>query len=122
VATRFRVSGIILLGLLVTWALWRWAGLLLAVFLLTVVYFVSLRIHPRIRHNGPLGIGWHTCHGTGEKHSRIFPWIYHKDERCAGTGRVVRWGARRWGSDSVQAEVIRQRQSRRTMKQNHTWR
>jgi len=122
VATRFRVFGIILLGLLVTWALWRWAGLLLAVFLLTVVYFVSLRIHPRIRHNGPLGIGWHTCHGTGERRSPLFPWTYRKCKRCAGSGRLIRYGARRWSADYLHAEEIRGAKARETMKQNHTWR
>jgi hypothetical protein len=120
--SRLRVFGFIGIGLLFVWALGRWAGLLLGLTFLTVAYFASLRIHPRIRHNGPLGIGWFTCRGTGEKHSHLFPWIWHRDKYCRGSGRVVRWGARRWGSQSVKAEAVAAKQGRRTAKQNRTWR
>jgi hypothetical protein len=99
--------------LIVAWAGWHAAGLILAVTGCAVVYGSSLRLHPRMRHG--------RCKGTGEHRSRLFPWVFRKCGRCSG-GRIIRWGAGQWGSDHVQAERQRARQQLGAARREHRWR
>lgn len=98
------------------------AGFILAVLAEAVVYFVSLRLHPRIRHTGLLGLGWFTCRGTGERHSHLFRWIYHNCRRCNGSGRVIRLGARHAGADYVRRSSTTAGTQRAERKRTRTWR
>jgi hypothetical protein len=52
------VTGLILL---VAWARWNAAGLILGGLGVFAAYYISLRVHPRTRHTG-----WRGCGGTGE--------------------------------------------------------
>jgi hypothetical protein len=108
--------------LLVGWATHGPVGLVLAILLEATVYFISLRLHPRIRHTGILGLGWFTCRGTGEKHSHLFRWIWHRDARCGGSGRIIRWGARRWGTDNIRRAEVLAATQRSNAKRLRTWR
>jgi hypothetical protein len=91
-------------------------GLILAVLVLFGAYFLSVRIHPRVRHTG-----WRSCNGSGEKRGSIFTWSFHKCPNCNG-GRLVRWGAGHFGPDHIQNEYRRNREARRTAKQDSRWR
>ena len=91
-------------------------GLVLAVLGLFVAYFVSVRLHPRVRHTG-----WRSCNGSGEKRGSIFTWSFHKCPGCNG-GRLVRWGAGHFGPDHIQREYRRNLEARRKAKQDSRWR
>jgi hypothetical protein len=107
----------VLAGILVlSFAAFNVAGLVLAALGLFVAYFLSLRLHPRVRHTG-----WRSCNGTGEHRGAIFTWVFRKCPGCAG-GRLVRFGAGQFGSAPIQAEYRRGREARKTAKKNRTWR
>jgi hypothetical protein len=91
-------------------------GLVLAALGLFVAYFVSVRLHPRVRHTG-----WRSCNGSGEKRGSIFTWSFHKCPGCNG-GRLVRWGAGQFGPDHIQREYRRNLEARRRAKQDSRWR
>jgi len=104
----------ILIGvLLVAWAGWHALGLVLAVIGLSVVYVSSLRFHPRMRHRA--------CGGSGEHHSWLFPWVHRKCGGCQG-GRIVRWGARRWGAGHIVDEHSQAKAARDAARENRAWR
>ena len=99
--------------LIIAWAGWHALGLVLAGAGCAVVYLSSLRLHPRTRHG--------RCSGTGEHRSPLFPWVFRKCGRCSG-GRIIRWGAGRWGSPAVQAERTRTRAALAAARKEHRWR
>lgn len=104
----------ILIGILIVgFALGSLLGLILAAVILFVIYIASLRLHPRTRHRA--------CGGTGEHHSALFPWTHRKCGGCQG-GRVIRWGAGRWGADHIQNEHRTTKEAREAAKSNGTWR
>jgi hypothetical protein len=84
--------------------------------ILIVIYLASLRVHPRIRHSG-----WRSCNGTGEHRGAVFTWTFRRCPGCSG-GRLIRWGAARWGSGPIRTEAARQRESRAAARDNHSWR
>ena len=99
--------------LLLSFAVFHVAGLVLAVAGAAGAYVVSLRLHPRTRH-------WR-CGGTGESRGAVFTWVHRRCGGCS-SGRVVRWGARQWGSGPVRAEGARVRRARAAARQGHSWR
>ena len=101
--------------LLLGWANGAVAGLL-ATLALAVVYFVSLRVHPRMRHTG-----FRSCNGTGEHRGTLFPWTFRKCPNCNG-GRLIRFGAGHFGASHIQSEYARTKQGRKTAKQDGVWR
>lgn len=104
----------ILTGILVVaWAGWHLTGLILASTGLFIAYFLSLRLHPRIRHG--------RCNGSGEVRGSVFTWTFRKCGRCNG-GRLIRWGAGIWGSDPIRRERQQSRARLASARQNNTWR
>lgn len=107
----------VLAGVVVAaWAGWHAAGLVVAGLVLAVAYAASIRLHPRARHTGFRG-----CGGTGEHHSALFPWTHRRCGGCA-SGRVIRFGARRWGTAAVRAEAARARRARARARETRAWR
>jgi hypothetical protein len=88
-------------------------GLVIANVILAVIYLLSLRVHPRIRHG--------RCAGTGEHRGAVFTWTHRKCGRCNG-GRLIRWGAGRWGSEPIRNEYRKTAEARATARRNGTWR
>lgn len=104
----------ILIGILIVgFALGSLLGLILAAVILFVIYIASLRLHPRTRHRA--------CGGTGEHHSALFPWTHRKCGGCQG-GRIVRWGARRWGAGHIVDEHSQAKAARDAARENRAWR
>ncbi|MDQ2814373.1 MAG: hypothetical protein M3Z75_21530 [Actinomycetota bacterium] len=104
----------ILIGIeAVAWVMGNILGLVLATLGLVVIYLVSVRVHPRIRHRG--------CGGTGEHRGAVFTWTHRKCPRCTG-GRLVRWGAGQWGSEHIRNEYSRTKEARAAARSNGTWR
>ena len=106
----------ILAGILVVaFAGWHLAGLVLASIGLGTAYFFSLRVHPRMRHG--------RCKGTGEVRGAVFTWTHRKcpGKVCQG-GRQIRWGAGRWGADHIRAERSRAVQSKTRAREENRWR
>jgi hypothetical protein len=99
--------------LVVAWAGWHALGLALACGVLAAVYLGSVRLSPRTRHA--------RCNGTGQKQGVLFTWVHR---RCGGcnSGRVIRWGARMWGTGPVRAEAARTRRARDRARQTRAWR
>lgn len=97
-----------------------WAGGVVSGLLVTlgigIVYLASLRFHPRTRHTGFGG-----CKGTGEHHSWFFGWTHRRCGRCE-SGRLVRWGAGHFGSETIQGEYTRNKETRATRREQGTWR
>jgi hypothetical protein len=113
---RSRFPWVIALILVLAWAGWHLAGLVLAGAGLGVIYLASLRVHPRIRHTGFRG-----CGGTGEHRGSVFTWTHRRCPGCDG-GRLVRWGAGHYGAPHIQAEYRRNRTARAKRRQEHRWR
>jgi hypothetical protein len=82
------------------------------------VYLVICRLAPRTRHI----TWWGGCNGTGEAHSRLFPWGYHRCDGCNGTGRHIRLGARLVGPPHARAAQQASRATRAQRHQTHSWR
>ena len=104
----------VLAGVLIfSWAAGHAAGLAVAVAVLAVLYWSSVRLSPRTRHA--------RCGGTGQKQGVLFSWVHR---RCGGcqSGRVIRWGAGRFGSPEVKAEAARNRAALDAAKAGHRWR
>jgi len=99
--------------LVVAWAGWHALGLVLAVFVLLVLYLGSVRLSPRTRHA--------RCNGTGQKQGILFSWVHRRCGRCT-SGRIIRWGARMWGAPVVRAEAVRTRRALRRARETHAWR
>jgi hypothetical protein len=86
---------------------------ILVLFALGVIHLISWRVHPRTRDRH--------CGGTGEYRGRIFTWVHHKCPHCY-SGRKIRWGAGRWGSDHIRYEYRRTRASLRAARNGHRYR
>ena len=108
-----RYPWVIIVSLVIAYAGWHLPGFLLLGLAWIVVYLSSLRFHPRMRHRA--------CGGTGEHHSRLFPWTHRKCGGCQG-GRIIRWGAGQWGAGHIQHEHREGRESRAAAKENNVWR
>jgi hypothetical protein len=89
-------------------------GLVVATIGIGVFYFISLRLHPRMRH-----IGFRGCGGTGEVRGAIFTWTFRKCPHCQ-SGRHIRWGAGHFGAAPIQDEYKRNIATRQAVKQNGT--
>jgi hypothetical protein len=104
----------VLIGILVVgFAVGHVLGLILAVLGMAVVYLSSVRLNPRVRHG--------RCNGTGEHRSWLFPWVFRKCGRCA-SGRIIRFGARQWGSAAVKAEAARTNAALKAAREGDRWR
>ena len=104
----------ILIGILIVgWAAGNIVGLILAALGLLITYGLSLRFHPRMRHG--------KCNGSGEHHSRLFPWTHRRCGGCQG-GRIIRYGAGHWGAGHIQGEYTRSKAAREAAKENNRWR
>ena len=89
-------------------------GFVVATIGIGISYFISLRLHPRMRH-----IGFRGCGGTGEVRGAIFTWTFRRCPHCQ-SGRQIRWGAGHFGADHIQAERQRNVAARQAAKQNGT--
>jgi hypothetical protein len=88
----------LLLGILIlAYGVGRWAGLVIAVFVLGIGYFVSLYVHPRT--------ACRACDGSGRFYGAIYTWNFRMCHACGGNGRKIRFGAARWGSPRVRTEA-----------------
>lgn len=103
----------IIIILVVGYALGHALGLILAGLGLGIIYFSSLRFHPRMRHRA--------CRGTGEHHSALFPWTHRKCGGCQG-GRIIRLGAGRIGTGHIRNEHAQAKADRAAAREDHTWR
>lgn len=99
--------------LLVAYAGWHALGLAAALSVLGVLYLGSVRLSPRTRHA--------RCNGTGQHQGILFTWVHRRCGDCQG-GRVIRWGAARFGSPEVKAEAARNRAALDAAKAGHRWR
>jgi hypothetical protein len=91
-------------------------GFVIAAVGMFIVYLVTLRVHPRIRHTG-----WQGCAGTGEHRGAVFTWTHRKCPGCNG-GRLIRRGAGIWGAEHIRHEYARSKAARETARSNGTWR
>jgi hypothetical protein len=89
-------------------------GFVVATIGIAISYFISLRLHPRMRH-----IGFRGCGGTGELRGSIFTWTFRRCPRCQ-SGRHIRWGAGHFGTDRIQSEYNRNTVARQAAKQSGT--
>jgi hypothetical protein len=89
-------------------------GLVLTGVLVAVTYWVSLRLNPRVRHRA--------CGGTGRSHGWIYTWSYHRCQDCGGSGRMIRYGAARWGPQSIRDEAEARRRAIDDARQAGIWR
>jgi hypothetical protein len=87
-------------------------GVLVTVILIAI-YLLSLRVHPRMRHG--------RCNGTGEHRGALFTWTHRKCPDCY-SGRIIRWGAGRWGSGHIKREYKIGQEARRAARTAHRWR
>lgn len=106
------LAGILLAG----YVLASLPGLVITAIVLFVVYLISLRVHPRIRHTG-----WRSCAGTGEHRGAVFTWTHRRCPGCNG-GRLIRRGAGIWGAEHIRHEYARTKAARATARSNGTWR
>ena len=90
------------------------AGLIVAALVLAVGYWVSLRLNPRTTHR--------SCKGSGRSYGWGYSWAYHRCAGCGGSGRVVRYGAARWGQQTVRDEAARQASAATEAKRQRVWR
>jgi hypothetical protein len=91
-------------------------GFVVAGIALFIGYWISLFLHPRVRHTG-----FRSCNGTGEVRGSVFTWTFRKCPGCQ-SGRQVRWGAGHIGADRIRGEYRRNAASRQAAKQNHATR
>jgi len=100
--------------LVLSYALARIPGLIVAALGLFAGYIVTIRFNPRISHR--------PCRGTGRRTGWIYTWTHHRDRDCGGTGRVIRWGSARFGTQPIRAEATRQEAARRRARGSRAWR
>jgi hypothetical protein len=103
----------IALVLLVAWAKWHLAGLLIAGVALVVVGVSSARLNPWTSHG--------RCNGTGRHRSWLFPWAFRRCGRCT-SGRVLRPSARLMGSGAARAEAARAAAAQANARSRGSWR
>jgi hypothetical protein len=89
-------------------------GLVLVAAVLFALYFVSVRLNPRIPHR--------SCRGTGRSAGWLHAWTHHRDRECLGSGRVLRPGARWFGMPAIRNEAVAQRAARAAARANRAWR
>ena len=111
---RPRVPWAIIVVLIVSYAFGNVLGLVLAGLGLVVVYLASIRLHPRFLHP--------KCGGSGRTHDWLFPWVYHRCEGCGGNGRMIRYGAARWGQPHIRQEADSVAKARAAAKAAGRWR
>lgn len=109
-----RFPGIFILILVLGLAVGGMAGLVIAAVILGVGYWFSVRLNPRIRHQG--------CGGTGRSSGWIYTWTSHRCAGCGGRGQVVRWGATRWGTSGIRDEAVRRAAAVAEAKRQNSWR
>jgi hypothetical protein len=109
-----RILVIVAVTLLLGLAIGHVLGLILAAIVLGVGYWLSVRLSPRAPHQA--------CGGTGRSHGWIFTSAHHKCAGCGGSGRVIRYGASRWGHPAVRDEAIRMANARAESKRRSNWR
>jgi hypothetical protein len=105
---------VIIIVLAASFALGSALGLVLAGAGLIAVYLVNVRLHPRILHP--------KCGGSGRTHDWLFPWVYHRCKGCGGSGRMIRYGAARWGMPHIRQEADQVTKSRAASRSGGTWR
>lgn len=115
--SRGRWPGIVIVTELIAFGALHVTGLVLASLGLFIVYLISCRLNPRVRHTS----GFRHCNGSGEIQGWLFSRTFHKCPGCAG-GRQIRWGARFLGLPHVQAEHDQAVTARRMAKDRGTWR
>jgi hypothetical protein len=113
--TKWQLYGAAIVILVIAWAAGVKSGAV-ATIGVVVIYLLSLRLHPRVRHTGFRG-----CGGSGERHGRLFAWTFRKCGRCE-SGRRIRFGAAHAGAGHIQAEAARTKAARAAAKDNGTWR
>jgi hypothetical protein len=77
-------------------------------------YLVSVRLHPRFLHP--------RCGGSGRTHDWLFPWVYHRCQGCGGNGRMIRYGAARWGMPHIRQEADQVARARAAARSGGSWR
>ena len=109
-----RILVIVAVTLLLGFAVLHVLGLILAFVVLAIGYWVSVRLSPRAPHQA--------CGGTGRSHGWVFTSAHHKCAGCGGSGRVIRYGATRWGQPAVRDEAVRTANARASAKRRAEWR
>jgi hypothetical protein len=109
-----RIPVVLILILVLGFALGHVAGLIVAALILAVGYWMSVRLNPRIAHR--------SCRGTGRPAGRIYTWAHHKCAGCGGSGRVIRYGSARWGTQPIRDEAERTASARADAKRAGSWR
>jgi hypothetical protein len=109
-----RIPVVLILILFLGFAFGGIAGLIVAAVILGVGYWVSLRLNPRTGHR--------SCKGTGRGYGRVYTWTHHRCLDCGGTGRVIRYGASRWGHQAVRDEAARRATAVAEAKRLRAWR
>jgi hypothetical protein len=89
-------------------------GFLVVTLAIGAMYLVSVILHPRQRHG--------RCNGSGEVHSRLFPWVFHRCPGCAGSGRIIRFGAGMFGQAHAQREREDRARTVAARKRDRAWR
>jgi hypothetical protein len=89
--------------LFLSYGIWRTAGLIVASLCLTIGYFASIRLHPRI--------ACRKCKGRGRFSGFIYTWAWRWCRKCLGSGRKVRWGSGAWGSPRMREEATATRRA-----------
>ena len=105
---------LVVVTLLLSFVFLHAVGVILAIVFLAVVYWASLRFSPRAPHQA--------CGGTGRSHGWVFNSAHHKCAGCGGSGRVIRYGATRWGHPAIRDEAIRMANARAEAKRRSAWR
>jgi hypothetical protein len=104
----------IIVVLITSFALGGALWLILAGVGLLVLYVLSIRLHPRMLHP--------RCGGSGRTHDWLFPWVYHRCQGCGGNGRMIRYGAARWGQPHIRQEADTVAKARAATRSQGSWR
>ena len=101
-----------LLILVICWAHGGESGII-ATLIVGAVYWLSLLLSPRDRHG--------RCGGTGQLHGVLFRHAFRKCPRC-NSGRIIRFGAARWGLPHVRREAEATARARALARTEGRWR
>ena len=112
VVSKQALYGTAVVILLISWAHGAESGIL-ATLILGAVYWASVVLSPRDRHG--------RCNGTGQLHGRLFRHAFRRCPRC-NSGRVIRWGAARWGLPHVRREAEATARARALARTEGRWR
>lgn len=75
---------------------------------LFLLYVAAKRTHPRDRCR--------PCRGRGRYYHWVYAWMFRLCSNCGGNGRVISWGAARFGSPGIRELAVveaRDRKARR---------